>query len=1134
LALKATASLVNTPAIAVGNGTAGLNASFDVSAAGYTPPAAQTITGSAGTIYGTVTLNSSSGVVNPGTASSRGVGTTGTLTFANTLSINGGTIGFSLLDPSPAGHDQITVNTLDLAGTANLVVAPISPGMSSGVYDLISYSTLTGGGLGNLNLVKAARFQGGLDTSTPGLVKLNVISAGSASLRWAGTGSGSVNWDANNTVAWINTATNQPDVFFNTDAVSFEDTPGVTGSVNITMPVQPASINVTTGSNVPTYNFGGAGAIGGQTGLVKHGSGTLIISTANSFTGGTTVNQGTLVLANSTAAGTGSILLNSSGAALMMSGSGITISNTINIASDDVVIGGNGTINAAVNTLASNIRVSLPTTGTTLSLRETSVFTNLSAGPIRLTVSDSSTGSIRFTNTNSSFGAIDWDLGNSSATMFNRDGPRAIPLGSLAGGPNTALRGSSNAAGVTTFTIGGGAQLSTVFAGSILDGTAASNGGTLALIKSAGTLTLSGNNTYSGTTQVQAGGALFVNGTHVGGGAYTVSGTLGGSGFITAGVTAAAGSTLAPGASVGVLSVASLSIDSTTLNFEFDSSGGDGIVISNDTFSVAGSNTINISDLGGALAGTYPLIDYGGAPLANLGAFSLNGSVGGFTASLVNNTAGTSIDLSLVGGSGPVHAMWAVDADGVWGNNSNWSPAAPDGQDYQAYFGSIASSPRSVNVDSPRTVAKMHFNSSAGYTIGGNTITLSSSSGNAVLNVLRGSHTIAAPLSLSNDTTAQVTAPEAVLTVSGNISGSRAITKTGLGKLVLAGTNTYSGVTTVSSGTLEIGGGTTSGSVASAIVNNANLSFNRSDAHTISAAISGSGRVYHNGTGTTTLSGALSYTGGTVVNAGVLAAPKFTAANGTLTINNGMAQATLKPTPNSPAGTSRLSALSISATGRLDLTNNSLILNNGSLATATAQVKTALENGGAFDWGGPGIGSSEAAARNTTAGSFLYGLGVIKNDLAQVGGSGPIYTDFAGESGLTAAEVLVKFTYFGDADLSGSIDATDYSLIDNGYVNSLSGWLNGDFDYSGSIDATDYALIDNAYVNQAGPLAEALIAQHSQQFGGEYVAALQAVQSGVIPEPMGMGLWLGAAWLLRRLRTGYQADLQIRPWNRSV
>ncbi|HWP41416.1 MAG TPA: hypothetical protein VNL70_10860, partial [Tepidisphaeraceae bacterium] len=168
----------------------------------------------------------------------------------------------------------------------------------------------------------------------------------------------------------------------------------------------------------------------------------------------------------------------------------------------------------------------------------------------------------------------------------------------------------------------------------------------------------------------------------------------------------------------------------------------------------------------------------------------------------------------------------------------------------------------------------------------------------------------------------------------------------------------------------------------------------------------------------------------------------------------------------------------------------------------------------------PGIGSTQANVQNTIAGSFLYGLGVILNNLAQVGGTGPIYTDFAGQT-LTGNEILVKFTYFGDADLSGSIDATDYSLIDNGYVNSLSGWLNGDFDYSGAIDATDYALIDNAYVNQAGPLAEALIAEHARMFGGEYLAALRAIQSGVIPEPGALGtcitmLVAGASCRLRR------------------
>ncbi|HWP39283.1 MAG TPA: hypothetical protein VNL70_00055, partial [Tepidisphaeraceae bacterium] len=172
-----------------------------------------------------------------------------------------------------------------------------------------------------------------------------------------------------------------------------------------------------------------------------------------------------------------------------------------------------------------------------------------------------------------------------------------------------------------------------------------------------------------------------------------------------------------------------------------------------------------------------------------------------------------------------------------------------------------------------------------------------------------------------------------------------------------------------------------------------------------------------------------------------------------------------------------------------------------------------------FDWLGPGIGSTQANVQNTTAGSFLYGLGVILNDLAQVGGTGPIYTDFAGISGLVGNEVLVKFTYFGDADLSGSIDATDYSLIDNGYVNSLTGWLNGDFDYSGSIDATDYALIDNAYVNQAGPLAEALIAEHARMFGGEYLAALRAIQSGVIPEPAAMAaMAMSICWLGRPRR----------------
>ncbi|WP_428937290.1 aspartyl protease family protein [Fontivita pretiosa] len=222
----------------------------------------------------------------------------------------------------------------------------------------------------------------------------------------------------------------------------------------------------------------------------------------------------------------------------------------------------------------------------------------------------------------------------------------------------------------------------------------------------------------------------------------------------------------------------------------------------------------------------------------------------------------------------------------------------------------------------------------------------------------------------------------------------------------------------------------------------------------------------------------------------------------------------------SATGTSRVGTLMIEetagTTARLDLGDNDLVVDNASLSVITASIKSGLENGGAFDWQGTGIISSRASADNATAGSFLYGLGVLRNDLSQVGGSGPIYTQFSGQS-LAGNEVLVKYTYFGDADLSGSIDATDYSLIDNGYVNSLSGWINGDFDYSGVIDATDYALIDNAYVNQAGPLAAALIAEHARMFGGEYLSALNAIRAGVIPEPGAAAIGITVLMLAGRI-----------------
>ena len=69
----------------------------------------------------------------------------------------------------------------------------------------------------------------------------------------------------------------------------------------------------------------------------------------------------------------------------------------------------------------------------------------------------------------------------------------------------------------------------------------------------------------------------------------------------------------------------------------------------------------------------------------------------------------------------------------------------------------------------------------------------------------------------------------------------------------ITGNNTYTGTTTVSHGTLSLGNGGTSGSIAGDITNNASLRFNRSDNVTYADVISGTGTVTKQGAGTLTL-----------------------------------------------------------------------------------------------------------------------------------------------------------------------------------------------------------------------------------------------------------------------------------------
>jgi len=109
------------------------------------------------------------------------------------------------------------------------------------------------------------------------------------------------------------------------------------------------------------------------------------------------------------------------------------------------------------------------------------------------------------------------------------------------------------------------------------------------------------------------------------------------------------------------------------------------------------------------------------------------------------------------------------------------------------------------------------------------------------------------------------------ITVGNAISGSGTLTQAGAGTTILTGGNSYAGTTTITSGTLQIGNGGTTGTLGSGnVVDNAALSFNRSDSITVGNAISGSGTLTQAGAGTTTLSGVNTYAGGTTVSAGTL------------------------------------------------------------------------------------------------------------------------------------------------------------------------------------------------------------------------------------------------------------------------
>ena len=101
------------------------------------------------------------------------------------------------------------------------------------------------------------------------------------------------------------------------------------------------------------------------------------------------------------------------------------------------------------------------------------------------------------------------------------------------------------------------------------------------------------------------------------------------------------------------------------------------------------------------------------------------------------------------------------------------------------------------------------------------------------------------------------------------ISGAGSVTNMS-GTTVLTAKNTYTGGTTISGGTLQLGDGTTEGSIVGKVLNNSALVINNPAETRFSDVVSGTGTLTQQGAGTTIFSTAHTYTGKTTVNAGTL------------------------------------------------------------------------------------------------------------------------------------------------------------------------------------------------------------------------------------------------------------------------
>lgn len=438
-----------------------------------------------------------------------------------------------------------------------------------------------------------------------------------------------------------------------------------------------------------------------------------------------------------------------------------------------------------------------------------------------------------------------------------------------------------------------------------ISGIISGNDGSLVKIGN-GTLILTGDNTYTGTTDVNE-GVLLVNGNQSAStGQVTVKSgaTLGGNGIIGGAVDVQDNGHITAGAainSVGKLTTGSLTLsDNAQLDYQFGQAytpGGafNDLIDVNGSLTLDGKLNIETSPGGSFDVGVYRVINYTGTltnnvmDIANAPEAADSLYVQTSVKNQVNlvNHAGLTLRFwdGTGGENGELKNNGVINGgDGIWQSsqgNDNWTTdeSTPEGAlnapFTDAAFAVFQGEAGNVTVDNSKgdvIISGAQF-ATDGYRVGGEAITTDTA--NTLIRVGDGT----------------IDGVNYTATIDSVIRGTGGLNKGDLGTLILTGNNTYSGGTTITSGTLQVAGDTNLGAAETGITfNGGTLKYGEAfdtarqvtlesgggtfdtNGHDVSllTEVEGNGQLTKTGKGSLTLTLDNTYTGGTTIEQGVL------------------------------------------------------------------------------------------------------------------------------------------------------------------------------------------------------------------------------------------------------------------------